>query len=395
MRYQKFKADLIFDGYRFRDSPDTVLITDESGKILDLLDETEAGDGIRSLNGMICPGFVNAHCHIELSHLKGCIEPGTGLVEFVQQVLRSRTSNSEIKLSAMQSAADELYRTGTVAVGDICNTTDSIELKKNSPLYWHNFVEVSGFVEATALNRYQAALDVIAQMTMAGIPPASVTLAAHAPYSVSAPLFRLINEHTRHQVTTIHNQECAAENEFYRQKTGDFLGLYKNLGIDISPFVPSATSSFEYWYPYYNHQQRVIAVHNTFMAEQDLAFYTNHQNVALYFCLCVNANRYIENRFPPEWLVKTHGYRLLIGTDSYASNEQLNMLEEIKQLSVHFGSAVPLKQWLKSATINGATALNRSDSLGSFEQGKTPGVVLIDGLENNLLTRISTAQRII
>ena len=129
--YRKFTADYIFNGYEILSAP-SVLITDRSGVIIDLVNTKEAGDGIEELNGIICPGFVNAHCHLELSHLKGRIPENTGLVDFVQQVMTGRSKGNEQQFEAMEEADRKMYQSGIVAVGDICNSMDSILLTPTS-----------------------------------------------------------------------------------------------------------------------------------------------------------------------------------------------------------------------------------------------------------------------
>ena len=268
--YRKFTADHIFTGHQIL-SGNEVLITDQSGKVLDMVPTELAGDGIQYFKGMLSPGFINSHCHLELSHMRGVIPRHTGLVEFVQQVMGKRTASKEERLSAMQAAEQELYQTGTVAVGDICNTTDSIEVKKSSALRWHNFIEVSGFVGVVAQKRLDAIKDVAQAFLQSGSAQ-RVTLVPHAPYSVSEKLFQLLNEETAHQLISIHNQEAEAENELYKTKSGDFLKLYQNLGIDISAFQPTGKSSLQSWLPYFTQQQSIILVHNTFTNKNDLEF---------------------------------------------------------------------------------------------------------------------------
>jgi cytosine/adenosine deaminase-related metal-dependent hydrolase len=124
-------------------SAPTVLITDGSGFIIDLVNIEEAGDGIEEFKGIISPGFVNAHCHLELSHLKGRIPENTGLVEFVQQVMNNRSKGNEHQLEAMEQVESKMYHSGIVAVGDICNSSDSIAVKKSSKILWHNFIYFS------------------------------------------------------------------------------------------------------------------------------------------------------------------------------------------------------------------------------------------------------------
>ena len=355
-----------------------VLVIDAYGAVVEIVPEETAGEAVETFDGILCPGFVNAHCHVELSHLKGKIPTHTGLVNFVQQVMKERTAEQEEKEAIMQAAADELYNSGTVAVGDICNTTDSLLLKQNSPMHWHNFIEVSGFVGAVAQKRFDAAAEIMkAFVSTLKKQEQLISIVPHAPYSVSANLFGLINEASANKIISIHNQECAAENELYLDKSGGFLELYSNFGIDISDFTATGKRSLESWLPYITRQQKIILVHNTFTKKDDLHFAANYNGVEqLYYCLCPNANLYIENTLPDVEMMLQENCNIVIGTDSYASNDQLNMYEEIKTICKNFAT-ISLPTVLGWATINGAKALEVDEVVGSFETGKKPGVVLL------------------
>lgn len=381
-----------------------VLITDGKGTIADMVPRPEAGDNIETFAGLLTPGFINVHCHLELSHLKGVIPEKTGLVEFVQQVMAKRAgyataSKKEIadlwmvRQQAMQDAESELFGSGTVAVGDICNTGDSLPIKENAKLGFHNFIEVSGFVDATAEKRLADLQNVYDRF--AAIAGVNTTYSPHAPYSVSKTLFGLLNAKTGGQLISIHNQESAEENELYRQKSGGFLSLFKNVGIDISSFKQSGKTSFETWAPYFTNDQTVISVHNTFITPQDIELIKQPQALNFFFCLCINANKYIEQKLPPIALLRKNNCSLLVGTDSYASNRQLNMLEEIKTIQRETNYEIPLAEVLQWATINGAKALQMDNYLGSFERGKKPGVVLISGLNDLDTGPSSQARRIL
>ncbi len=387
MAYRKIKGSNIFSGNEFL-GEEKVLVTHADGTIEAIISENDAGEEVQVLDGIISPGFINAHCHIELSHLKGKIPTNTGLVDFVQQVMSLRAANEAEKMDAMLQATEELYNSGTVAVGDICNTTDSIAIKKQSKLHWHNFIEVSGFVDGSAQKRFDAGkeiLDVFSKelettnYTYYKVPLAGGLRGAvipHAPYSVSVALFNLINEISHNQIISIHNQETVAEDQLYKSKSGNFLKLYENVGIDISAFQPTGKSSFQSWLPYLSNASKIISVHNTFIHEADL-FFAKEEMERLYFCLCPNANLYIENKLPPVEMLIKNGCNLVMGTDSYASNTQLNIFKEIKSIQLAFPS-IPLENILQWATLNGAKALGIEDVYGSFAKGKKPGVILIE-----------------
>lgn len=377
MLYRKLKGNNIFDGYELM-GESMVLIMDENSTVVDIVNEQAAGEGVENFEGILCPGFVNAHCHIELSHLKGKIPKHTGLVNFVQQVMKDRITEIEENQAAIQSAVNELYNNGTIAVGDVCNTTDSILIKQNSHLHWYNFIEVSGFVGAGAQKRFDAGQEILKEFASnLKLAEQQITVVPHAPYSVSDSLFKLINNTSADKIVSIHNQECAAENELYLDKSGDFLKLYRNFGIDINDFVATGKRSLESWLPYFTKQQQIILVHNTFTKKNDLQFAANYDGGAhLYYCLCPNANLYIENTLPDVEMMLQENCNIVIGTDSYASNDQLNIYEEIKTICKYFPT-ISLPTVLGWATMNGAKALKLDAVVGSFETGKKPGVVLL------------------
>ncbi len=374
MIYRKLKGTNIFDGFTML-GQNKVLVLANDGVVKTIIAEEEAGDGIEYFDGILCPGFINAHCHIELSHLKGMIAENTGLVNFVQAVMTQRQATNEQKETAINAAEQELYNSGTVAVGDICNTEDSLSLKKNSKLHWHNFIEVSGFVDAGAKKRFDDAREIERAFLIQN--KGSAVIVPHAPYSISQTLFGLINDATHNKTISIHNQECTAEDELYIHKTGDFLQLYKNFGIDIHSFEPTGKSSLQSWLPYFTGRQKIISVHNTFTKKDDLLFVEKiGKSDDLFYCICANANIYIENTLPDVEMLMQQNCPIVLGTDSYASNRQLNIFEEIKTIRKNF-PGISLGTVLQWATINGARALGIQNTFGSFEEGKKPGIVLL------------------
>jgi aminodeoxyfutalosine deaminase len=376
MEIRKLKGTNIFNGTQFLGA-NKVLVIDNSGTIQAIVNDAEAGADVEIHHGILCPGFVNAHCHIELSHLKSKIPTNTGLVNFILQILALRGPN-DTKLAAMQAAEQELYQSGTVAVGDICNTTDSIILKKQSNIYWHNFIEVSGFVDAMAHKKMEDIEAIANEFEAQLLNKRQISIVPHAPYSVSKTLFGLINEHAKNKTISIHNQETKTENDFFENSTGDFNKLYKKLGIDISHFTATEKTSLQTWMSYITNTERIIAVHNTFTSQADIDFAKNYLNPhKMFYCLCPNANLYIENCFPNINMFVQNNCNIVLGTDSYASNTSLNIYDEIKTIQKHFPE-IPLDNILQWATYNGARALSIEDKFGSFHIGKKPGIVLIN-----------------
>lgn len=400
MAYRKFKADQLFDGYRLHSS-DKVLITDDSGKVLDIVATADAGDDPQTFKGILSPGLINCHCHLELSHLKNVIPPHTGLIEFLCSVVTKRDFPREVIDQEIINAEKEMYDNGIVAVGDIGNTADTANVKSKSTIHWQNFVEVLGFTDEKAdenIEHYKQVAEAFNLQPSTFNIPHRTSLVPHAPYSISPKTFKLINELTRNQVISIHNQEHPAEDILYETGGGDYLKLFKIFGIDQSPFPVTGLSSIRSVLPHFNNGQTIFLIHNTFMPEEDVVFaqeYADANGLTLIWCLCVNANLYIENKVPPVEMLIKHNCPIVLGTDSYSSNWQLSIAKEMQSLlnraTAWSRATVTVAQMketiLQWATINGAKALQWDDELGSFEKGKKPGVVVIDaGFETS--TRI-------
>lgn len=361
-----------------------ILVTAADGTIEAIISADEAGDDIETFDGMLSPGFINCHCHLELSHLKGLIPKKTGLVDFVFKVVTERHFDEEVILAAIEAAENEMFKNGIVAVGDICNNSFTIAQKEKGKLWYHNFIEASGFPPSLAKQRFQRSLGFYHSYAK-HLPATSIV--PHAPYSVSPELFSMINAFPNNHLLSIHNQETTAENELFTNGTGDFLRMFEKMNIDISFFKPTGKTSLQTWLPYFTKGQSIILVHNVATTQADIEF-INLQSQAsgcnIYYCLCPNANLYISNRLPDLNLFLPNN-NIVLGTDSLASNDELSILAEINTLQKNFPALerAILFQW---ATLNGAKVLGIDDTYGSFEKGKKPGIVLIkDGLAKRII----------
>jgi cytosine/adenosine deaminase-related metal-dependent hydrolase len=353
-----------------------VIGLDDQGMIHEVL-SAEAASG-RRLNkiihyeGLLVPGFVNTHCHLELSHLKGKIKKHTGLNGFVQQVMKLRGIDEYAISLAMLEADKEMLRNGIVAVGDIANQAVSKTIKRASPQYYYTFLEVMGFNPASARASAERAVEFKASF---GDFP--IGIVPHAPYSVSAALFAELKlaAEAGGGLLSIHNQETADENLFFEQKQGEFLKLYEFLGLNIDFYEPSGKSSLQTILPYLSPSLKTLLVHNTFTSREDVRFAkTMHHN--LYWCLCPNANLYIENKLPDVGMLRSEGLKITLGTDSLASNDVLSIFAEMQTLQEHF--EIPVEELIRWATWNGAEFLGVDQTSGSLEVGKRPGINLLE-----------------
>ena len=387
--YQKFQATQIFTGTKLLEGP-LVLITKKDGTIEAIVGVEEAGEQIQHFEGILSPGFINAHCHLELSHLKNKIGVNVGLQEFVKQIVAIRKAEEHIIADAIEKAEDEMFTNGIVAVGDICNTLDTLSVKEKHRLSYYSFIELYDLDPTRAYDKIKAGVIMQDAFQDKCIRAA---LVPHAPYSVSFNLWKLLTNYFGSNTISMHNQETKDENEFFEKKSGSFLGMYERTKVSLDFFEATGRSSLQSVLPYFKKAARSILVHNSFTSKEDIQAVEKEMPNS-FWCLCPNANWYIEKTLPPIDLLRSQNATIVLGTDSYASNWSLNIMDEIKTIQKHF-SSIPLAEMLQWATMNGARALQMESSVGSFEKGKKPGVVLIEGVESGLVVKNSTVKRIL
>jgi cytosine/adenosine deaminase-related metal-dependent hydrolase len=379
--YRKYRAEKLFTGHEFL-GEDWVLITNEVGKIIDTVPIHEAGESVVYYPGTLLPGFINAHCHLELSHMKGVIPKHTGLVDFLLSVLQHRSATDSLIQEAIEKAETEMIQNGIVAVGDICNQTDTLLQKQNGRLMYHNFIETSAVLPAMAKTRFENALSVYDQFSDT---PYRNSLVPHAPYSVSSELFSLITSLPGNNRLCMHNQETEAENELFRTGKGGFQRLYDALGMQHSFGNLPGNSSLQQVLPHFKPESSLMLVHNLAAHDNDIAWLLKKRPIEeceTSFCICAGANLYISKQLPNIPMLSDSGIPLVIGTDSLASNDELSIYHELEIIHQYFPQ-IPWEELFKWATLNGAIALGMNNQLGSFEKGKTPGVVQVWGGKAN------------
>lgn len=327
--------------------------------------------------GAICPGFVNAHCHLELSHLKGRIPEKTGLPEFLRQVVQLRDVKEEDILAAIDREDQFMLENGIVAVGDISNTNYTFARKKESPIDYYTFIEAFDFLPDNAEKEWNKALSLSEKLGN----EAKHAIVPHAPYSVSEKLFKYIGDlcYETDGVVSLHNQETPSENEMFQNKSGELLEVFQSFGIDYSNWKPSGFNSMSSVVVHLPKCVKILLVHNTCSTREDIKWAHAYSKM-VYWCFCPNANLYIEDKLPNIPMFIEEGCKCVLGTDSLSSNHQLSILEEMKTISDNFPQ-IPFITQLDWATKNGAELLGFQKTLGSIEAGKRPGINLIEDFD--------------
>ncbi len=355
-----------------------VVITEDDGTILHCgpPDGTTERDA-EHLHGTLVPGFINTHCHLELSHMQGMADTGTGLISFITTIVGKRDAPQDVISEAIRRAENQMLEGGIVAVGDISNVTDTFAQKSIGRLRYYTFVEMFDFLqEVQAEPFFEKYKDVFDRLELSNGHHKSCV--PHSPYSVSRKLFHRLYQYNEGAQNTIsiHNQEMPAENALFLNKSGGLPDFYAKFNMNLDTFEPTGRTSIYYALENMDPAHRTLFVHNTLTTREEIrAAQAWSKNV--YWATCPNANLYIENRLPDYSAFLDTGARMTIGTDSLASNWQLSILEEMKTIA-RFQSYVPFETLLRWATLHGAQALGFDDTLGSIEQGKRPGLVLLD-----------------
>ncbi len=349
-------------------------------------------------NGILCPGFVNAHCHIELSHLKGYFKEATGMSGFINQINELRlTVDEQGRLNAIREQFEKLYREGVSGMGDISNCSESFQAKKESQIYTRTYLELFGSEPKDAEAVLESGIKLEAVAKEYDIDGA---VTPHSCYTMSPQLLAAAAQQgLKSGYISYHNQESPQEEELIISGTGELAENYKGRGLSTPPIT--GKSALIYFidrlltFKSSPISEKVLLVHNVVTNQESIDYATQHLNNS-YWAICPLSNIFIHRQLPPLDLMRENNLKICLGTDSLSSNKILSIVEEIKCLHQNFPH-ISLPEILKWATLNGAEAIGREKEIGSFEVGKKSGVVLINHIDwdNFRLTERSLSKRLV
>jgi cytosine/adenosine deaminase-related metal-dependent hydrolase len=367
--------EVVRDGAVVVASEGTVRAVGAAGEIL----PKHAGAEIVRVRGVVFPGLVNAHTHVELSAYRGRVSGGRGFVDWVDRFVTTRAETlHEEEAEAIAHAVDELDASATAAVGDVTNTLAAVRPLARAGIGGCVFHEVFGIVREQVMARV-AGLKQELEEKLGAWPSYDLTYAPapHTLYTTHPDAVRslLANAHTYGARTSVHLAEHAAERRAIESGDGpvvDWLELRLKMSRDAhfwprTPLLDYA-ASLDVLAPH------VLLVHLTDAREAELARIAASGAPVV---LCPRSNLYIEAKLPPLLAARAAGLEAALGTDSLASNASLDVLAEARALADRF-SSVPARELVQMATWNGARALGRED-LGRIVKGSRPGIAAIDG----------------
>ncbi len=324
-------------------------------------------------SGVILPGLVNCHAHLEFSALAGRIPPLERWEEWLETTLTQREALDPAEVDqGILRGIRALRHGGTALVAEVSNTGASLPHLEKSPLEYHLFYECLGFNLRQRLDLAEAFAFFGAG---AAVENPCVSAAAHAPYSVSPELFRAISRwnDADSRPQTVHLGESRTELDFLAEGNGFFQDLLKRRGRWVDEFQAPGSSPAAYLNELNFLGPRTLAVHGVWLDDPDCELLAQSQT---WLVLCPRANRYTGAGVPPVDRLLQAGVNLALGTDSLAGNWDLNLFGEMRWLHRNF-PAYPGDLWLRLGTLNGARALGRDRDLGSLEPGKKAAVGFI------------------
>ena len=343
-------------------------------------------------NGVIVPGFVNCHCHLELSWMKGKIGRRQGLPGFIREVREKRPDDRPHQIKSVRQADRGMYDSGTQACVDICNAGYTFQIKEESPVRYINLLEIFGIDPLKAAKRISEIIALRKEASAFGTP---YYITPHSLYSLSVPLLEKVLDMTRgNRVSSIHFMESEAEKELLENAGGPMIDSYRAMSITEEMLASRVRKHTDGIMELVTPSGNLILVHNTFISGSEIGEIMKRGNT--YWCLCPRSNLYIENNVPPLDLLRDANADIVIGTDSLASNDSLNMVDELYALQQAFGD-LTLADMIPWATFSGARAAGMAGSLGTIKPGLKPGLVLIENVDlvNLKLTGQSRARRLV
>jgi cytosine/adenosine deaminase-related metal-dependent hydrolase len=314
--------------------------------------------------GILLPALVNTHCHLELSHLAGRLPGGTGFVPWVESVVAARGCFSEDETrSATRSAIQVLEERGTAAVGDVSNTLAHLDLLAASGLSAVVFLELLAWDPEKAGSTLRWAEERLAGARPMLRPGLDVRLAAHAPHSCSPQLLRGLVD--RGGPAAIHLAESPEEAAFLRDGTGAWPAFLEKRGLGLVAFSTPGTSPVGYVEGLGILHPRLVAAHGVQVDAGDRELLAR-RGVHVVLCPRSNRNLGVGTADLPGLLAA--GVRLALGTDSLASVDTLDVLDDAVLLHRSFPEVDPAAI-LRMATLGGAEALG-FDDLGAVVPGR-------------------------
>lgn len=329
----------------------------------DALRANQSGEVIDLGDVAVLPGLVNAHTHLEFSDLDAPVgAPGIELADWIGEVIRHR-GNVEPSLDTIATGLAECKRTGTVLLGEIATTPWLHDSETNQ-------VDVLAFAETLGLT--QARGDAKLQLAQQHLERLGITggISPHAPYSTPPALIEACVDLARRtdSIVAMHVAESIAERELLLDGTGPFAENLQRLGLPIEGTFPWKSSDpLVELIRMLARSPAALLVHGNDLRDHELDELTRYANLSVVYC--PRTHHFFGHRPHRVDKMQLMGINVALGTDSRASNPDLNLWGEIQFLLNHRQDIDP-QAVLAMGTLNGAKALRRANDFGSLESNR-------------------------
>lgn len=326
-----------------------------------------AGDRTADLdlgNAAVLPGLVNAHTHLDLSGLRGKVPPTRDFPAWLRAIISHRRTTTPDQVAAdIRDGLAECLRYGTTLVGDISGDGSSWDEVQAAPLWSVVFRELLGLTEERAAAAWE-----VCRRWLSGLaesPTCRPGVSPHAPYSVRAALFGAVT--TFGLPLAVHLAETPAEQELLAGRRGPFVSFLEEVAAwDPEGLVTSV--------------QHIL--HQSTCGSPALFIHCNYltadapipPNGSVVYCPRTHA-AFGHDRHPFRDFL-TRGVRVALGTDSLASNPDLDVLAEARFVHQRHPD-LPGDLLLRMVTLAGAEALGWASETGSLTPGKSADLVVV------------------
>jgi len=329
----------------------------------------------------IIPGFVNAHAHLELTILRGLLE-NIPFMEWIQRLTRIKyqvLTRDDLKLSA-QLGAIEMLRAGVTTVAEVMDVGTGWEAMREFGLQGIAYQEVFGPDPSVVTESMKGLGGKVDRFRTDESETMKIGVSPHAPYSVSRPLYEAVRDFARKESLrmTAHVAETRDETGFVRDGAGPFAAAHSKRGIEVTPrrCMPVA-----YMDSMGLLGSDMLLVHCVEANERDL---DRLQETGTFVVHCPKSNAKLGNATARIYDMLGRGVRVSLGTDSVASNNVIDMFEEMRSAIFQQRTltgridAMTASEALRMATIEGARCLGMENHVGSLEPGKRADFAVVD-----------------
>lgn len=358
---RKIAAHYIFILNKFEKNGIITLSNDGVIENIELgVENIDSLSGVEFYSGVLIPGMVNCHSHLEYSYVKGMIPQGGGLGKFIETIIGIKIKNEtpdEQKINAAAYWDAIMAEQGIIAIGDHNNNDYVYGVKSKSKIKYFNFIELFDLDNKTSQEAYQFGLDRVGTSNKEGHVSSIVP---HANYTMKQELINLTggskvgeNGVKADGIVSVHFKESLELGG-----EGEFEAIYEGLSYD---------------------RDRILLIHSIYVTREEIQKMKSKLKDKISVVMCPVSNLYIENNMSDLNMLREEGITVALGTDSLSSNVDLSMVKEMKSLQDNF-SNLSLNDIIQMATENGAKTLCIDSWAGTFEKGKNPGVVLLSGI---------------